>query len=87
MVDETHHEFTKGGRQKKPSITQWCHWVLQAWADIDSAIIIKSFKKCSISNALDGTEDNTLYEDSSEGDTDSDPYDDIAEEIPYDDKS
>ena len=52
---------------------------------IDSAIIIKSFKMCSISNALDGTEDNTLYEDSSEGDTDSDPFADLDEEIPYDD--
>ena len=38
MTDETHHEFTRGGRQKKPSMTQWCHWVLQAWAEIDSAI-------------------------------------------------
>ena len=31
----------------------------------DPAIVIKSFKKCSISNALDRTEDDMLYEDDS----------------------
>jgi len=30
--------------------------VLQAWTDIDPAMIIKAFKKCSISNALDRSE-------------------------------
>ena len=35
----------------RPSITLWCQWVLKAWNDIDPAIIIKSFKKCCISNA------------------------------------
>ena len=35
----------------------------EAWESIFEDIIIKSFKKCGISNAIDGTEDDILYED------------------------
>ena len=40
----------------------------------DPAIVVKAFKKCSISNALDGLEDNALYEDDS--DKNNDPFSD-----------
>ncbi|CAG8563421.1 2415_t:CDS:2 [Dentiscutata heterogama] len=33
----------------------------EAWADIFVEMVIKSFKKCDISNKLDSTEDNLLY--------------------------
>ena len=33
-----------------------------AWHSIEPAIIFKSFKKCSISNDLDGTEDDELWD-------------------------
>ncbi|CAG8830640.1 31410_t:CDS:1, partial [Gigaspora margarita] len=32
------------------------------WDDIFAEMIIKSFKKCGISNKLDGTEDKLLYD-------------------------
>ncbi|KAG7173204.1 putative Pogo transposable element-like 94, partial [Homarus americanus] len=49
-----------------------CEWVLKSWCDIKTKVIFKSFKKCGISNAMDGTEDNLLYEtDSSHDDDDS----------------
>jgi len=35
--------------------------VKTAWDSINPAIITKSFKKCSISNYLDGTEDDVLW--------------------------
>jgi len=35
--------------------------VKTAWCSSDPAIITKSFKKCSISNDLDGTEDDELW--------------------------
>jgi hypothetical protein len=38
MAEENNHEFTQGGRLKKPSTRLWCQWVLQAWADIDPGI-------------------------------------------------
>ena len=73
IAGDTDHEFTKGGNLKKPSISLWCQWVLKVWERIDTAIVRKSFKKCCISNALDGTED-ILFEDS---ESDSDPFEDI----------
>ena len=42
-----------------PVITQW---VKTAWDSIDPAIIYKCFKKCSISNDLDGMEDDILWD-------------------------
>ena len=80
MAGESDHELTRGGRLKKPSITLWCLWVIQAWDEIDPTVVIKAFKKCSISNALDGSEDNTLYEDDSDDDCDADPFADIDNE-------
>ena len=37
-----------------------------AWKAIPESIIFRSFKKCCISNALDGTEDDILWEDDGE---------------------
>ena len=33
-----------------------------SWQRVKSETIVKSFKKCGISNALDGSEDDILYE-------------------------
>ena len=35
-----------------------------SWQQIKSETIVKSLKKCGISNALDGSEDYILYEES-----------------------
>ena len=35
-----------------------------SWQRVKSETIVKSLKKCGISNALDGTEDDILYEES-----------------------
>jgi len=44
-----------------------------AWDSIEPTIITKSFKKCSISNDLDGMEDDVLWaEQHDKSDTDSD---------------
>ena len=47
-------------------------WVSAAWKAIPESIIIRYFKKCCISNALDGSEDDILWEDDSEDKDDSD---------------
>ena len=46
------------------SASQIAHWVARAWEKIPGAMIEKSFKKCCISNALDGTDDDLLWEES-----------------------
>ena len=35
-----------------------------SWQRVKSETIVKSLKKCGISNALDGSEDDILYEES-----------------------
>ena len=35
-------------------------WVLDAWRELDRDIVIKSFRWCALSNAVDGTEDNEI---------------------------
>ena len=47
-----------------------------AWDSIDPVIISKSFKKCSISNDLDGTDNELWDEHHNKSDTDSDEEDD-----------
>jgi len=44
------------GRKEKYNVI--CKWILEAWAEIPKEMIIKSFKKCGISNAMDGSEDD-----------------------------
>ena len=41
------------GRKEKYNVI--CKWILEAWAEIPKEMIIKSFKKCGISNAMDGS--------------------------------
>ena len=53
------HTFTKGEHVRKPEI---CEWILQAWEELDPQIIIRSFLKCSLTNKLDGTEDDALWQ-------------------------
>jgi len=43
-----------------------------AWKAILESIIVRSSKKCCISNALDGSEDDILWEDDGEDKDDSD---------------
>lgn len=67
-------EETKGGNLKKPDIAVIALWVKKAWDAVSPEIVIKSFKKCCISNELDGTEDDAIFDesDSEMPDTDSD---------------
>jgi hypothetical protein len=46
--------------------------VLAAWKAIPESIIVGSFKKCCLSNALDGSEDDIVWEDDVEDKDDSD---------------
>ncbi|KAG8236924.1 hypothetical protein J437_LFUL014969 [Ladona fulva] len=67
-IGDPHHDLTPSGRMKQPSISEVCGWVKKSWEDVKAEVIVKSFKKCRISNALDGTEDDALFE----GDTSDD---------------
>jgi hypothetical protein len=47
-------------------------WVSAAWKAIPGSIIVRSFKKCCISNALDESEDDILWKDDGEDKGDGD---------------
>ena len=50
------------GRQKKPSEELILSWIAGAWQDISEEMIESSFLKCGITNSLDGSEDDLVYE-------------------------
>jgi hypothetical protein len=61
----------------RPDVEQLFEWIREVWACILPALIEKSFKKCGISDKLDGSEDDCLW--------DSDP--DHASSVDDNDKS
>jgi hypothetical protein len=61
MMDETKHKFTQKGALQRPTIKQVCLWIKQSWSGVREDIV-KYFKKCGISNALDGNEDSLINE-------------------------
>ena len=56
------HELTAGGRQKKPSEELVCRWIVEAWHDIPREMVANSFLKCGITNSLDGSEDDFIFD-------------------------
>ena len=68
----TARELTETGKIKRADPSEVARWVSAAWKAIPESIIIRSFKKCCISNALDGSEDDILCEDDGEDNDDSD---------------
>lgn len=54
--------ITAAGNLKRAKISDVCGWVKRSWDAISDQIIFNSFKKCAISNMLDGSEDDIVYE-------------------------
>ena len=59
-------------------------WVKTAWNEISIDTIQHSFKKCGIANAMDGTEDDILWQEPADqgseaeaSDEDDDPHEDM----------
>ncbi|KFD61546.1 hypothetical protein M514_26234 [Trichuris suis] len=52
--------YTAGGRMRAPSLNVLCQFVINAWSKVKTETVMKSFRKCSISTALDDTEDDGL---------------------------
>ena len=74
--------FTEKGNMRAVPLETLCGFILKAWDMVKTDSIVKAFKKCSISNAMDGTEDDCLWQsDDSSSDSDTmnenewDPYD------------
>jgi hypothetical protein len=55
-----------------------CEWVKNSWDAVKTEIVFKSFKKCGISNSLDCTENNLLFEDSDDSVPDSETVSSVS---------
>ena len=64
------HTFTKGGNMRKVDMPTICQWIVDAWKELPIKTVVKGFKKCSISNILDGTEDDILWMEDADNDDD-----------------
>ena len=54
-------DYTPAGKKKAPSRNLVLQWIHEAWREIPVEMVAKSFKTCGISNSLDGTENDELY--------------------------
>ena len=86
-MTEPHHDLTPSGRMKRPTIAQVCEWVKRSLDEIRPEIIVKSFKKCGISNALEGTRDDALFQDNDFSSSDKDDEELLVAGFEYNDKN
>ena len=69
------HTLTASGRTRKADLNVICGWIKEAWNDIPTEMIKTSFRKCCITNAIDGTEGDDIWEE------ETDPFDDLNDEF------
>ena len=58
--------YTPSGKKRAPSKEMVLRWIDRAWSEIPADLISRSFKSCGINNALDGTEDDAVWDDEEE---------------------
>ena len=68
-------EFTPAGKKKAPSRNLILRWIKQSWSEIPEEMVRKSFLTCGTFNALDGTEDDAIYEVEQDNDAEEDAMD------------
>ena len=87
--------MTSGGNIKRASCSQDAKWVVDTWNSVKIEMVQKPFKKTGISQNLDGTEDDLIWEDEESGGIDDEIHivetveNAISEEAtvhPYDDE-
>ena len=59
--------YTPSGKKRAPSKELVLQWIHKAWQEIPADLVANSFKSCGISNAMDGTEDDTVWEEERAG--------------------
>ena len=61
-MNEADKDYTPSGKIKRPSYSLVANWVKESWDAIDSTMIMRSFKCCGVSNAMNGTEDGLIFD-------------------------
>jgi len=80
---EGQKSLTPAGTMRVASLPTVCSWVLNAWRSLPAEMVARSFKKCGISNLMDGRtmEDEILREETE--DVPTTPVDDDDEDGVY----
>jgi hypothetical protein len=60
FLENGEKRLTRNGNPAPPSLDIVCSWIDLAWKQISSDIIVKSFKICSITTNIDGSEDDLI---------------------------
>lgn len=58
--------YTLSGKKRAPSKELVLTWINRAWNGISQDLNEKSFKSCGITNALDGSEDDAVWDEENE---------------------
>lgn len=72
-------EKTAAGNRKAPPKPLILKWIKDSWACITPAVIRKSFKKCGITSALDGSDDY-LFQHQSDEESDDEPFEGFSQD-------
>ena len=75
------HAFTPSGNRKKVDLVTITQWIKESWEAVDPSIIVKGFKKCCLTNAMDGTEDDCLWQDEDGRDTNDEDEDEEMDTV------
>jgi hypothetical protein len=54
-------ETTRGGNPRPPPVETYLQWIWDAWDSLPKELIEASFKTCGITNAIDGSEDDSIH--------------------------
>ena len=58
--------YTLSGKKRAPSKELLLTWINRTWNEIARDSIQKSFKSCGIANAVDGSEDDAVWDEENE---------------------
>ena len=78
---EGQKSFTPAGKVRAASLPAVCSWVLDTWHSISAKMVAQSFKKCGISNLMNGTEGEILWEETEDAPTTPVDEEDEDEEV------
>ena len=70
--------YTPSGEKRAPRKELVLQWIHKAWQEIPADLVANSFKSCGISNAMNGTEDEAVWEEEGAG---ADEADDVRERV------
>ena len=69
------HTQTASGRMCKADLNVICGWMKEAWNHIQMEMMKTYFRKCCITNTIDGTKDDDIWEEETH------PFDDLDDEF------